>query len=200
MDFFPEEGVRTMLDVGCASGAFGLPLRNERGIEIWGIEMNAEIAELAKQRLDKVFVGDAMEILPTLPDRHFDLVVFNDILEHLPWPERALEEAKRTLAEGGGLLASLPNFRYWETFKHVMFHADFRYEASGVMDRTHLRFYTEKSIRRFFDESGFEIVKFKGIHPTLSRKLRLLNLISGGRFQDAKYLQYVIYAQLKRGG
>lgn len=189
------EGVKKVLDVGCGAGAFGLSMRSEFGAEVWGIEYVEEVGKLAEERLDKVFLGDCNIHLPTLPEGYFDLVTFNDVLEHLVDPWETLKMVKRVLAPGGKMLTSLPNIRYWEEFKHLMLEADFPYKDSGIFDRTHLRFFTEKSAKRFIGECGYKIVKFEGMHPTMSKKLRLLNLVTGNKFADCKYLQYIVVAE-----
>lgn len=189
--------VKTALDVGCGAGSFGLMLRSHTGAEVWGIEMVEEPAQYAAERLDQVFTGDAMEILPTLPPGKFDLITYTDVLEHLARPDLALEYSKPLLTPDGFVLASLPNIRYWEAFKRILLEGDFPQEDNGIFDRTHLRFFTEKSMRRLFEENGFEIVKMVGLNPTLSLKLRMVNLLSGGRYWDAQFLQFLILAKVR---
>jgi 2-polyprenyl-3-methyl-5-hydroxy-6-metoxy-1,4-benzoquinol methylase len=194
LEAVPTE-IKTQLDIGCASGAFGAAVKERSPVEVWGIEMNAEVAEHAKSRLDKVFVGDALAIFPDLPSGKFDLITCNDVLEHMPQPDQVLRNAVRLLAPGGRVLMSLPNIRYWDAFLRIARDADFPQEDSGIFDRTHLRFFTGKSIKRFLPENGYEIVSMKGINPTPSRKLRALNLLTANRFEDCKYLQYLILAK-----
>lgn len=191
--FLPKKFER-MLDVGCGAGAFGLDCKSNFGAEVWGIEVVEDVAEYARQRLEQVFTGDALEVLPTLPEAHFDLVTFMDVLEHTAWPGQLLEATKRVLRPGGSIVASLPNLRYWEEFKRLAWNGDFPSEDSGIFDRTHLRFFTRKSLPRLFEEAGYKVDGVHGIHPTLSRKLALLNLFTAGRFSDCKYLQYVVNA------
>ncbi|MEZ0327946.1 MAG: class I SAM-dependent methyltransferase [Fimbriimonas sp.] len=188
------EGVKSVLDVGCASGAFGAAVKERLGPVVWGIEMNDAIALHAKKRLDEVFVGDALTIIPQL-SRKFDLVTFNDVLEHMPEPGFVLRNTASVLNPGGCVLMSLPNIRYWDAFLQIAFGADFPQEDSGIFDRTHLRFFTQKSIRRFLPENGYEIVWMRGINPTPSRKLRAINLLTANKFEDCKYLQFLILAR-----
>jgi 2-polyprenyl-3-methyl-5-hydroxy-6-metoxy-1,4-benzoquinol methylase len=191
-------GIRTLLDVGCASGAFGAELKKTRDLEVWGIEMNSDIAKFAEGRLDQVFAGPAQEVIQNFPDGKFDLITFNDVLEHMPEPGEMLQSVARLLSPQGAVLMSLPNIRYWDAFLRIAFGADFPQEDSGIFDRTHLRFFTGKSIRRFLPENGYEVVQMRGINPTPSRKLRALNLITANKFEDCKYLQYLILAKPRR--
>jgi 2-polyprenyl-3-methyl-5-hydroxy-6-metoxy-1,4-benzoquinol methylase len=197
MEFVPDQ-VRRHLDVGCGAGAFGAAIKQAKGAEVWGIEAVEEMAKVAEPQLDKVFAGDVFEILPSLPEGHFDLVSFNDVLEHLAWPDKALEMTKRVLAPDGQVLASIPNIRYWDAFLEIWKNKDFPYQDFGIFDRTHLRFYTEKSARRLFEEAGYQIVKMKGINPTPSRKLRMMNAVTGGKYDDMRFLQFLILARVAK--
>ena len=80
-----------VLDVGCGAGAFAGRLKQERGAEVWGIELDPEAARIADAALDRVLVGDALDQLERLPDGAFDCIVLNDILEHLVVPEALLQ-------------------------------------------------------------------------------------------------------------
>ena len=103
----------TILDVGCAVGSFGELLKSERSVEIWGVEINEYAASIAAQKLDKVICGAFGENLD-LPQVKFDCVVFNDVLEHLVDPYSALLYARTLLQDGGTIVASIPNVRYFD--------------------------------------------------------------------------------------
>lgn len=188
-------GARRALDVGCGGGAFGAELKSLGLAEVWGIEVVPEVAEVAARRMDRVFVGDALEQMRSLPDGGFDLVTFNDVLEHLAWPGDALMEGRRLLAPGGRVVASLPNLRYWHTFKRLAFDGEFEYADAGIMDRTHLRFFTKKALPGFFLGAGLEIERLVGLHPLTSRILSAIRPFTGGRFDDCLPLQWGIVAK-----
>jgi 2-polyprenyl-3-methyl-5-hydroxy-6-metoxy-1,4-benzoquinol methylase len=196
MPFVPR-GVNRVLDVGCGAGAFGEAIREELGATVWGIEIVPEMAQLASERLDRVFVGDAIERFAEIPDAAFDLVTFNDALEHMADPWAVLVATRRLLAPEGRVLASLPNIRYWDALLEITRNADFPYQDFGIFDRTHLRFFTHKSMRRLFEESGYVVERQEGINPTPSRKLRMLNLLTRGRHDDCRFLQFVLLARPK---
>jgi len=189
------EGVKRVLDVGCGAGAFGSLVRSEHAAEIWGIELVPEVAGFARERLDRVYAGDALQVMPHLPAGYFDLITFNDVLEHLAWPWDALRETRRLLAPGGKVLASLPNLRLWKPLMRIMLDGDFPHEDSHTFDRTHLRWFTQKSIPRFFSESGFRVLSLEGIEERYSRTLRVLNLVTRNRLNDCRYLQFSILAE-----
>ncbi|HPF71174.1 MAG TPA: methyltransferase domain-containing protein, partial [Candidatus Krumholzibacteria bacterium] len=107
--FVPAEA-RRILDVGCGAGAFGAGLKDERpGLEVWGVEMDPEAAARARTVLDRVLEGDAAGVAPTLAGERFDAIVLNDVLEHVLEPEALLALLRPLLADGGRLVASVPN-------------------------------------------------------------------------------------------
>ncbi len=150
-----------VLDVGCGAGLLGGALRFRRGARVTGIEIDRTAAARAGEELDDVRVGDALACMRSLPAANFDAVVFADVLEHLAAPEEALVQARRLLAPGGVVVASLPNVRHWSVVRQLLA-GEFRYEAAGILDRTHLRFFTRASARRLFAESGFEVGHAEG--------------------------------------
>jgi len=168
--------------------------KERTGCEVWGIEQVPEIGALAEKRLDRTFIGDAVQIVPTLPKASFDLISFTDVLEHLAEPADMLRSIKPLLAPGGKILASLPNIRYWDALLEIVRDKDFPYRDSGIFDRTHLRFFTKKSIPRLFEDASYEIERLQGINPTPSRKLRALNLLTLNHWEDCRYLQFAVIA------
>jgi GT2 family glycosyltransferase/2-polyprenyl-3-methyl-5-hydroxy-6-metoxy-1,4-benzoquinol methylase len=155
------ESARRILDVGCGGGLLGGALRSLRGARVTGIELDPEAAARAKERLDEVVTGDAIGALRALPDASFDAILFADLLEHLVEPEAALAQARRLLAPDGVVVASLPNVRHWSVVRQLLA-GDFRYEPAGILDRTHLRFFTRASAQRLFAQSGFTLLRTAG--------------------------------------
>ncbi len=194
------DGSMSILDVGCGGGDFGVGLRQKcPSAEIYGIEINQEVAERAPSLYRQVYVGDVNAVLANLPDAGFDLIVFNDLLEHLVDPYTCLAACRRILRPEGRVLASIPNMRFWPALSDLIFQADWRYRDAGVMDETHLRFFTGKSIRRMFDDAGFEIEQMHGINKTwiFSWRWRILNLLFRGQLSDCLYPQFAVVAVMK---
>lgn len=194
---------RRILDVGCAEGAFGESLKRNRLIEVWGVEPAKPAATAAMTRLDRVIEG-AFGPENALPERRFDCIFFNDVLEHMLAPERALSYAKTLLAPRGVVVASIPNVRFFPTVRDLMFHARWEYADSGILDRTHLRFFTRSSIVNMFEREGFEIDTICGINslpgPKGARKLawwglRLLDRLMRNRFDDMRFMQFAVVAR-----
>lgn len=187
-----------VLDVGCNTGAFGEALKQARpGVEVWGVEPDRGAAERAERHLDRVHQGFFGDGLP-LPAAHFDVIVFNDVLEHMPDPWAALNHAAPLLAPGGVVLASLPNLLHLDTIWPLVHDRDFRYEAYGVRDRTHLRFFTRTSAMRMFDECGYEVLSVQGINEkwyTSSLRRRLAFRLFGRQLEETKYVQFAFVAR-----
>ena len=186
---FVPSSARRVLDVGCGEGLFGAALK-ARGAEVWGIELDAAAAEQAAVRLDRVVPGDVTAAFGELPAGHFDCIVFNDVLEHLVDPYAVLVASKRLLAPGGVVVCSLPNVRHFRVLWNLIVRKQWRYEDSGVLDRTHLRFFTEKSIAEMFQGLGFEILEIRGIGGFTSWKFALIGRLSLGLLSDAFHLQF----------
>lgn len=185
-----------VLEVGCHTGAFGKALKQDGVATVWGVEANPETAAVAAQRLDKVLVG-YFGPGQDLPEAYFDVIVFNDVLEHMSDPAGALQFARSRLAPGGVVVASIPNLRHFDNLMHILIDKDFRYERNGVRDATHLRFYTLKSIPRLFEESGYTVQRLEGIHedwwtPSLLRRAAFR--LFPAYLADTRYMQYAVVA------
>jgi 2-polyprenyl-3-methyl-5-hydroxy-6-metoxy-1,4-benzoquinol methylase len=193
LDFVPREA-RRILDVGCSEGLFGALLK-ERGAVVWGVEPVAEVARRAETRLDKVLATGIEAALSELPAGGFDCVVFNDVLEHLVDPYAVLRAAARLLSPAGTIVCSIPNVRYFTNLWNLVAHKQWRYEDFGVLDRTHLRFFTERSIVDMFRELDFELVRMQGINGLTSWKFVALTKLSFGLLSDVFHFQFACVAR-----
>ncbi len=183
------------LDVGCAGGDFGLQLKNERKAEVWGIEPMESPAQKAEKRLDKVLIGKCEEKILEVPDHYFDAIFFNDVLEHLENPYQLLNIVKNKLSPEGIVISSIPNMRYYKALTELLFKKDWKYKKSGVQDFTHLRFFTGKSIKRMYQEQGYEVLLHKGINASPSLRPVLLNIPVLFTAYDIFYKQYLTIAR-----
>ena len=148
-----------LLDVGCGSGATSRLLK-ERGTckEAHGIELFPEAANEAKKYLDAVHCLSIENSELPYSDNFFDVILCLDVLEHCADPWNVLRNLKRVLNKNGVLIASIPNISYTVVLLKILFNR-FEYEDSGVLDRTHLRFFTLYTMKKMFEDSGYEIVR-----------------------------------------
>lgn len=184
---------RRVLEVGCASGQFSALLG--RDAEVWGVEMHEPAAAIARTKLFRVHVGSFDAVAPQLPDAYFDLVVCNDVIEHMADDEGFLRRVQSKMAPGAHLMGSIPNMRHWRDLKKLIFRRQWEYADSGVLDRTHLRFYTVDSFRRTLERCGYKVERLEGINRTTGRGTVLaLKLLGLGAFTDTAYMQYAFVA------
>jgi len=150
------ENAKLVLDVGCSTGALGAAVKAKTGAQVFGIELSEEMAKEAFDRIDKVFVGDAMEIIiqGKLGNHLFDTIIFADVLEHLIDPWKTLSAAANYLNPGGVIIASIPNIRHIDTIYNLVLKGYWPYRDRGIHDRTHLRFFTRKNIVELFEHTG----------------------------------------------
>lgn len=152
-----KEGPNVILDLGCASGRVGRRLlESGRAKEMIGAEIFPSAAEEAAKTYKKVYVGDLEETSLDYVD-HFDYVICGDILEHLKDPYKVVNKAAGWLKPGGSVLVCVPNVRNFRVLRDLIFHGDWKYASSGILDCTHLRFFTRHSCRRMLEEAGFDV-------------------------------------------
>jgi 2-polyprenyl-3-methyl-5-hydroxy-6-metoxy-1,4-benzoquinol methylase len=186
---------KRILEIGCGEGNFGAMLKTEMKLEVWGIEYQQSRASEAATKLDKVLCGDVFELIDQVPEAYFDAIVCNDVLEHLLDPYKVLGKAKTKLAQGGVVVSSIPNIRYFRNLYKFVFNRTWDYEDQGIMDFTHFRFFTIDSIRKMYENLDYQVILHEGIHGTKSLKPWFFILFSFGYFSDIRYLQFVTVAK-----
>lgn len=146
---------KTVLDVGCSTGYLADAL-NARGCTVSGIEYDEESAERARPKLAELVVGD-LNLTPldeAFQGKTFDRIVFGDVLEHLASPGLVLRSALRLLAPGGEIVLSVPNVAHG-SLRLALLQGRWRYRDTGLLDRTHVGFYTLDSLLTLIGEAGF---------------------------------------------
>ncbi|MDN5316594.1 MAG: hypothetical protein PWR08_718 [Thermoanaerobacterium sp.] len=153
---------RNILDVGCGAGALGLELKNRKDVNVVGIELNSNIAAIAKNVLDDVIVGDIESLAFDYPEKYFDTIILADVLEHLRDPWSTLTKMKRYLKDDGIFIVSIPNINHISIILKLL-GGNFEYEDAGLLDKTHLRFFTKNTILQTFRECNLEILNIESI-------------------------------------
>jgi 2-polyprenyl-3-methyl-5-hydroxy-6-metoxy-1,4-benzoquinol methylase len=187
-----------VLEIGCGEGTFRGNLNKE--CEYWGVEPMESAAKIASGRLDRVLVGTYEEVLNQLPKDYFDLVICNDVIEHMVDHDEFLQSIKQNLTENSCLVGSIPNVRYIGNLFKILFAKDWEYKQDGILDKTHLRFFTEKSLKRTIRENGFVLEEFQGLYPFQAESVSIKEFLR--RFvrsfaislfgQDVKFYQFGI--------
>jgi glycosyltransferase involved in cell wall biosynthesis len=145
-----------ILDVGVATGYLDRELRAS-GHLVTGIEQRPEAAARARPFCDELLVGDVQALDLSAYDREFDRVVLADVLEHLQDPAAVMEKLTQTLKTGGRIIASVPNVANIYVRLNLLF-GRFRYDLRGILDVSHMRFFTLRSFRELIDAAGLEIL------------------------------------------
>ncbi|NMM17448.1 MAG: methyltransferase domain-containing protein [Cellulomonas sp.] len=148
---------KSVLDVGCATGYLARALV-ERGCAVTGVEYELEAAALARPSLVELIVADLndVELADQLDGKTFDSIVFGDVLEHLADPDRVLKSATKLLAPGGSVVISVPNVTHG-SLRLALLQGRWDYRDSGLLDRTHVRFFTRESALAMVRSAGLVV-------------------------------------------
>lgn len=142
-----------VLDLGCSNGALGAELR-AHGHHVTGVDIEEHPG--VRDRIDAFVVADLDAGVPDSIGDGFDVIVAADVLEHVRRPERLLESLTRRLAPGGSVVTCVPNFGHWYPRLRVAL-GRFDYDRRGILDRSHVRFFTRKSLERTIERGGYSV-------------------------------------------
>jgi len=204
-------GLNKIIEIGTGSGALTNAYKKVNPNTIYiGVEIDSSYADLSRRYCDKVYVENFENPSDALLNefKNADLVIFSDVLEHMYDPWMVLDRISKILPQYGAVIASIPNVQHWSLQKEIM-SGNFNYANSGLLDRTHIRFFTRKTMRSLFTESGFSISKitprifdFPGQNEHLEwirNSAVNLNLDIQESVFDAAAFQFVITAKITKG-
>lgn len=197
IEYVPNDA-RSILEVGCGGGVFAAALKEQRPkLRVTAIESHAGAACSARTRVDELIESTLEDAMLRLAGRQFDCIVMNDVIEHLVDPWSALLQLHALLQPSKGrFVASIPNVRYLPVFKAYVQEAHWTYEQDGVMDRTHLRWFTQRSIADLFRDTGYVAERIEGINGCrLPWKLAVINRLAGGALEDLRFMQFACVAR-----
>jgi 2-polyprenyl-3-methyl-5-hydroxy-6-metoxy-1,4-benzoquinol methylase len=168
-----------VLDVGCGRGQLGAAVR-QLGWEVWGVEQSGEACPTADKRLHRLIeadLNDMERVKAEIGDTRFDGLIFSDVLEHVYDPLGVLEKYLAFVKPGGRVFISVPNMVVWTNRLKLMF-GRVTYDDTGVMDRTHIRFFTFKTAKQLAAAAGCSVERVastpflvRAVLPVLKRFL-----------------------------
>lgn len=197
---------KRVLDVGCASG-YQAHLLAENGCITTGIEVNENAAQIAREVCDRVHVADIerFKVSEIVAGESYDVVVFGDVLEHLINPLAVLEDVRNVLRPNGVVVASIPNIAHG-AIRLALLRGDFDYQPLGILDDTHIRFFTFKTLNELFTKAGFEIEEIERTTVDIFSGSDLLPTLTSSEFSpdvirkieadpESRTLQFVFRAR-----
>lgn len=184
------KGSNRVLDVGCGAGNFGAFLKQQGyASEVVGIEVNQQIADEALKNLDQVFCADLnytkiSNFFSPQKAILFDYIICADVLEHLIDPWQTLADLAGYLTPAGKIIASIPNVRHWSVWLPLVLNGSWEYKDAGIMDRTHLRFFTKKTMRQLFESANLDVVEMR---PLIGGKCKIVDKYSLHLLRDRTF-------------
>jgi len=146
-----------ILELGCGAGALGARYKSVNPITYWcGLEVVKEQAIIASSRIDQVICTDIEANFPSFAFGEFDALVIGDVLEHLKDPWDVLQKLVGYIKPSGLIFICIPNVGHWSVVSNLVA-GNFTYEDSGILDRTHLRFFTGRSMIELLNQANIEI-------------------------------------------
>lgn len=189
---------KRLLELGCASGGTVAHIKTLHP-NMWaaGVELHAESAALAREHFDVVWQGTVEDTPWTseIAPASLDVILCLDILEHLVDPWMVVKKLSPLLAKNGALIISIPNVRNLKFLRKILINGDFRYKDAGILDRTHLRFFTRATGIELATCGGLILEKAVRAHEWKSTDLRtILSHITGGKSDEIIAKQWIIVA------
>jgi 2-polyprenyl-3-methyl-5-hydroxy-6-metoxy-1,4-benzoquinol methylase len=183
-----------VLEIGCGDGATGAAaLAAGKAKHYTGIELMPEVAEQARARLSEVFTANVEQFDLNPLHGQFDALIMSEVIEHLVDPWSTLARLLTCLKPGGEIIASSPNVAHQKLIRNLI-SGRFEYAGEGVMDRTHLRWFTPRSYRALFEAAGCVDIRVMPIRrPGLLP--RLFNRLTSDRFAHLSMTQIMVHAR-----
>jgi SAM-dependent methyltransferase len=186
-----------ILDIGCGTGATIALYKKKYNPKctLYGVELFDDAAKVAKDNLEFFEQNDLEKQNISFPKKYFDCLILADVLEHTIDPWVNLEYAKDFIKDDGTIIVSLPNLRFIIAVLKIIFDK-FDYEDEGVLDRTHLRFFTLSGMKKMFQKADLEIVSI-GRNKAKSWKFTLLSIFTLGLLSEMYVYQYLFVLKKK---
>ena len=193
-----EKDLGNCLEIGCGTGENLVYLKKKGAQKVTGIELRADVAAKAKlkKEIDFIFNIDFLDNCADVEGAKYNTVVLSHVLEHFPNPDIVLAKVSKIITpEDGTLLIAVPNIRHLSVLVGLILHGDFDYKDSGIMDYTHLKFFTKKSIQKVLIKNGFEVINSQ--MDFAGPRSRFINKITFGVFEEYFGFAINLSAKLK---
>lgn len=171
-----------ILDVGCGTGILGAYFKKNQMCKVVGIEINQKAYEVAKENLDGVLKGNVETLDLSFEENYFDVIIMGDVLEHLVNPVSTLLKLQPCLKEKGKIFITVPNVRNWKVVSKLLLYDSWEYADWGILDFTHMRFFTKKSVISLLRKNNISVIKAERIIQKPS-KSHLINSMTFGMFE-----------------
>lgn len=179
-----------VLEIGCSSGQTLAWLKQRwPQAETTGVDGYAPIKPQLERNADRAIIHDLEQPLPDLGT--FDLILALDILEHLREPQAALRDLVARLTPGGRVIVSVPNVAHFSVLRDLVLKRRFDYRDAGILDRTHLRFFTEPSAVALMNEAGLS-VRNGVVNGLEGSRIAAFDKMTGGLFRHYLTAQYIM--------
>lgn len=188
---------RKILDVGCSDGGWVKKLEL-KDLEVVGIEKKERLYNEACKNLQQAFLADVEKFTPPYPEGYFDCIIYADVLEHLIDPYTVLKNHKKYLNDEGCVIVSIPNVRYYKVILTLALAGVWDYTDSGLLDKTHLRFFTLTNIEELFVNEGFKITELRR-NIIAASGFKLLNFLCFDQLRELLVYQYYVKAVKQKG-
>lgn len=185
-----------VLEVGCGTGAT-LKWLKESGYctTTNGLELFEDVATIASDYVDKVIIGDAEVLISSYDLEQYDLILCLDVLEHMVDPWKFIDNLQKLLKPKGVIIISVPNIRNANVLYDLIFHKSFEYKKNGILDKTHLRFFTKKSAKELMSREGLTITSMIYNPLTPKSKTSIFNMLTLNLLRGVLTTQFLIKSQ-----
>jgi 2-polyprenyl-3-methyl-5-hydroxy-6-metoxy-1,4-benzoquinol methylase len=185
-----------LLEIGAGKGnTLHFAKTHHYASEVHGIELcKIDNSFQKNDQLDSFTIGDIETMDIDFDSGRFDVILCGDVLEHLKEPHSVLKRLSPLLRPNGVIIASIPNIREVNTLKSIVFQGDFKYTDTGILDRTHLRFFCKKNIVELFTDNGYDLLQIGDLNwqRAKSWKFRFFEFLTMKKFEDFFITQYYV--------
>jgi SAM-dependent methyltransferase len=187
--------INRLLEVGCGFGNTLNYIKENRQCNwLGGVELIPEVASISRKKLDFVVEGDIESLDLQILAESIDFILCLDVLEHLIDPWSVISKLDKLLKPGGAIIASIPNIRNLHVLIPLIFKGKWEYGDEGLLDRTHLRFFTRSSAIKLIESSGLKVDIIRDMNPDKSSKRRISDLLTFSIFKEFFVSQYLFRA------